>query len=92
MTAGAVYKWSCPNCRAHDTVYIESSSRNLYVRSTDHAGLRVLGKKRTGKKRTEKKRTGKKRTEKKRTVKKRKRRKTHYEISAVGKKAQIESY
>ena len=36
MTASAIYKWSCPNCRAH---YIGSSSRNLYVRAAEHAGL-----------------------------------------------------
>ena len=36
MTASAVYKWSCPNFRAH---YIGSSSRNLYVRAAEHAGL-----------------------------------------------------
>ena len=32
MTASAVYKWSCPNCRAH---YIGSSSRNLYGRAAE---------------------------------------------------------
>ena len=36
MTASTVYKWSCPNCRAH---YIGSSSRNLYFRAAEHAGL-----------------------------------------------------
>ena len=36
MTASAVYKWSCPNFRTH---YIGSSSRNLYVRAAEHAGL-----------------------------------------------------
>ena len=36
MTASAVYKWSCPNCGAH---CIGSSSRNLYVRAAEHAGL-----------------------------------------------------
>ena len=36
MTAGTVYKWSCPNCRVH---YIGSSTRNLYVRASEHAGV-----------------------------------------------------
>ena len=39
MTASSVYKWSYPkfpNCRTH---YIGSSSRNLYVRAAEHAGL-----------------------------------------------------
>ena len=36
MTAGTVYKWSCPNCRVH---YIASSTRNLYVRASEHAGV-----------------------------------------------------
>ena len=36
ITAGTVYKWSCPNCRVH---YIGSSTRNLYVRAAEHAGV-----------------------------------------------------
>ena len=36
MTADTVYKWSCPNCRVH---YIGSSTRNLYVRAAEHAGV-----------------------------------------------------
>ena len=36
MTACAVHKWSCPNYRVH---YIGSSTRNLYVRSAEHAGV-----------------------------------------------------
>ena len=36
MTARAVYKWSCPNCGAH---YIDSSSRNLNIRTAEHSGV-----------------------------------------------------